>query len=63
MSFDFSNQTTTAFHDNLKIARRHFSVLGLGLFAILAISAVLQLVAAGIVEFVWTQGERPSWVL
>ena len=63
MSFDFSNQTTTAFHDNLKIARRHFSVLGLGLFAILAISAVLQLVAAGIVEFVWPQGERPSWVL
>lgn len=56
-------QNSTVFCGDLKTARRQFSVLGLGLFSILAISTVLQIVAAGIAEFAFPQGESPSWIL
>ncbi len=47
----------------MKNARRQFSILGLGLFAILVISGALQFAAAEIAELVWANTERPSWAL
>ena len=56
-------QNAVVFHGDIKLARRQFSILGLGVFAILAVSAILQLAAGSIAEFICPQEESPSWVL
>ncbi len=56
-------QGVTAFHGDLKLAKRHFSLLGLALFAILAVASLLQLAAGGIAGALYPEGEEPSWLL
>ncbi len=51
------------FQGDLKLAKRHFSIVGLGLTAILAVTSALQIAAGSIVGSFYPQGDSPSWVL
>ncbi len=51
------------FNGDLKAARRRFSTLGLGLFTIMALASVLQLLAAGVAGYFYPEGNGPSWLL
>ena len=56
-------RAVTAFHGDLKAAKRQFSRLGLGTFMILAVTTVLQLAAVYVMEIVYPNGDGPSWLL
>ncbi len=55
-------EDTTVFMGDLKLARRQFSAVGLGLFTIMAVGTVLQLAAGAAAGYFYPQG-GPSWLL
>ena len=56
-------QAAAPFRGDLRAAKKQFSRLGLGAFAILAVATALQLAAASIMEAVYPDGNGPSWLL
>lgn len=51
------------FTGDIKEARRRFSTLGLGLFAIIVIASPLQIAAAALTDRIYPDGGTPSWLL
>ena len=47
----------------LKAAKRQFTVIGWALFAVLAITSVLQLALSELTWRIWPQGDGPGWLL
>lgn len=58
-----TGRSVTAFQGDPKAARRQFSILGLGVFAMLAAANLLQLAAAGAADRLYPNGDGPSWLL
>ncbi len=56
-------EKAAAFSGDLKLAKRQFSIIGLGLFAIMVITNVLQLAVSALVVNIYPQGGGPSWLL
>lgn len=52
-----------ALDSDLKIVRKQFSQLGMGVFAIQGVSFVIQLIIVIVLEFIYPDGGKPSWLV